>query len=190
MGTIVDALNDMEDMIDKINSGELDGTSTVVQSDFDALRDKITGTISGADFNGIALLDSSQWGTGQIDANGNVYIQSSKNGGFNITFHPVDTPSSGVAWSDLTGADLGASGTRATQLSYVQSLQSEMSAVLDVYQGKEDSLQSQQLNLESQAQLLDQAAQLRKPSDPDYSLEQLLADLVARTTGTLFDSNG
>ncbi|WP_319584726.1 flagellin [uncultured Pseudodesulfovibrio sp.] len=190
MATIMDALNDMEDMIDQINSGELDGTSSVVQSDFDALRDKITGAISAADFNGIAVLDSTQWGTDQIDSNGNVYIQSSKDGGFNITFHSVDTPSSGVAWSDLDGTDLGAVGTRATQLGYVQSLQSEMSAIQDMYESKEDSLQSQQLNLESQAQLLDQAAQLRKPSDPDYSLEQLLADLVARTTGTIFDSNG
>jgi flagellin len=190
MATVMDALNDMEDIIDRIDSGELSGSSTVVQSDFNALRDKITGVISNADFNGIALLDSSQWGTDQIDADGNVYIQSSKSGGFNITFHSVDTPSSGVAWSDLAGADLGDSGDRATQLSYVQSLQSEMSAILDMYEGKEDSLQSQQLHLESQAQLLDQAAQLRKPSDPDYSIEQLLADLVARTTGTLFDDNG
>ncbi|WP_207262088.1 flagellin [Desulfovibrio sp. Huiquan2017] len=190
MATITDALNDMEDMIDRINSNELDGTSSVVQSDFDALRDKISGIVSNSDFNGIALLDSSQWGTDQIDANGNVYIQSSKNGGFNITFHSVDTPSSGVAWTDLTGADLGDSGTRATQLGYVQSLQSEMSAIQDMYEGKADSLQSQQISLESQAQLLDQAAQLRKPSDQDYSLEQLLADLIIRDTGTILDGTG
>jgi flagellin len=190
MATIMDALNDMEDIIDRIDSGELSGSSAVVQGDFDALRDKITGTISAADFNGIAVLDSSQWDTDQIDANGNVYIQSSKDGGFNITFHSVDSPSGGVGWSDLDGTVLDDGTDRATQLSYVQTLQSEMSAILDMYGSKEDSLQSQQLNLESQAQLLDQAAQLRKPSDPNYSLEQLLADLVARSTGTIFDGNG
>ena len=190
MATVVDALQDMEDMIDQINSGELDGTSAVVQADYDALVDKIEGTISNADFNGIAVLDSTQWNTDQIDANGNVYIQSSKDGGFNITFHSIDDPSSGVNWSDLSGAALGAAGTRATQLGYVQSLQSEMESILSVYQGKEDSLQSQELQLQSQAQLLDQAAQLRKPSDPNYSLEQLLADLIARETGTIFDGNG
>ncbi|WP_316900667.1 flagellin [Pseudodesulfovibrio indicus] len=190
MATIVDALNDMENMIDQINSGELDGTSSVVQADYDALRDKITGAISGADFNGIAVLDSDQWGTDQIDANGNVFIQSSKDGGFNITFHSVDTPSSGVNWADLDGTALAVDGTRATQLGYVQSLQSEMSSIMNVYEGKEDSLQSQQLNLESQSQLLDQAAQIRKPSDPDYSLEQLLADLIARQTGTIYDGTG
>jgi flagellin len=190
MATIVDAVNDMEDMIDKINSGELDGSSAVVQSDYDALRDKITGAISGADYNGIAMLDSSQWDTSQIDANGNVYIQSSANGGFDITFHSVDAPSSGVNWSDLDGTDLGDAGTRATQLGYVQTLQSEMESILDVYQGKEDSLQSQEIQLQSQAQLLDKAAQMRMPSDPDYSLEKLLADLVAEQLGSIVDSTG
>jgi flagellin len=189
MATIVDALNDMEDMIDRIDSGELDGTSSVVQGDFDALADKISGVVSNADFNGIALLNSSQWDTDQIDSDGNVYIQSSKDGGFNITFHSVDTPSGGVGWADLDGAALGADGTRATQLGYVQSLQSEMTAITDMYGGKEDSLQAQQLSLESQAQLLDQAAQLRKPSNPEYSLEQLLADLIVRDTGTIFDGS-
>ncbi len=190
MGVIVDALEDMEEIIDKINNGELDGTSTVVQGDYNALRDKITGTISGADFNGIAVLDSTKWNTDQIDANGNVFIQANKDGGFNITFHSVDDPSSGTNWSDLAGADLAAVGTRATQLGYVQDLKSEMDTILDMYESKEDSLSSQKTALLSQAQILDGAAQLRKPSDPQYSLEKLLADLVARTTGTLVDNSG
>ncbi len=190
MAVIVDALEDMEDIIDKINEGELDGSSAVVQSDYNSLRDKITGTISGADFNGIAVLDSTQWDTSQIDANGNVFIQSSKDGGFNITFHSVDDPSSGTNWTDLAGADLAAVGTRATQLGYVQSLKSEMDSILSMYKSKEDSLQSQETALQSQAQILDGAAQLRKPSDPNYSLEKLLADLIARTTGTLVDNSG
>ncbi|BCS87095.1 flagellin [Pseudodesulfovibrio sediminis] len=190
MATINDALNDMEDIIDQIDSGELDGTSAVVQADYTALRDKITGAISNADYNGIAVLDSSQWDTNQIDADGNVYIQSSGSGGFNITFHSVDDPSNGVNWSDLDGAALGVDGTRATQLGYVQSLQSEMSAIMELYDGKVDSLQSQETSLQGQAQLLDQAAQARMPSDPDYSLEKLLADLILKNTGTLVDSSG
>lgn len=190
MATIVTALDDLEDIIDKINTGELTGSSAVVQSDYNALRDKITGTISGSDFNGIAVLDSSQWGTSQIDANGNVFIQSSKSGGFNITFHSVDDPSSGTDWTDLDGGALGDAGTRATQLGYVQSLKAEMESILDMYGSKENSLESQQTSLLSQAQILDGAAQMRKPSDPDYSLEKLLADLVAQTTGSIYDGTG
>ena len=147
-------------------------------------------TISGADFNGIAVLDSTQWGTSQIDSNGNVFIQSSKSGGFNVTFHSVDNPSSGTNWSDLDGSVLNDVGTRATQLGYVQTLKSEMGSILDMYGSKESSLLSQETALQSQAQILDQAAQLRKPSAPDYSLEKLLADLVARNTGSLFDNLG
>jgi len=188
MATIVDALADMEDIIDKIDTGELDQTSSVVQADYNALRDKITGTISNSDFNGIALLDGSQWGTNQIDSNGNVYIQTSDDGGFNVTFHNVDD----YSWSSLVGSELdnSAAGDRAAQLALVRSFKGDMEAILSMYEGKEDSLQSQQTHLQSQAQLLDQAAQMRKPSDPNYSLEQLLADLIARDTGTIFSSSG
>lgn len=188
MATIVDALADMEDIIDKIDSGELSQTSAVVQADYEALRDKITGIVSNSDYNGIALLDGSAWDTSQIDANGNVHIQSSKDGGFNVTFHNVD----GTNWAALIGSQLDDSGggDRAAQLALVRSYKSDMEAILSMYESKEDSLQSQELHLQSQAQLLDQAAQMRKPSDPDYSLEQLLADLVAKNTGNLIDSSG
>lgn len=187
MATIVDALNDMEDIIDKINTGELDETSAVVQADYDALRDKITGIISSSDYNGIALLDGSQWDTNQIDANGNVHIQTSDDGGFNITFHDIDD----YNWAVLQGSELDdGAADLATQLATVQSYLSDMEAVLDVYKGKESSLGAQQLQLESQAQLLDQAAQMRKPNDPNYSLEKLLADLVAEQLGTLVNSSG
>jgi flagellin len=190
MATISTALRDMEEIIDKINSGELDGSSSVVQGDYNALRDKITGVISDTDFNGISMLDSSKWGTEQIDSGGKVFIQSSTGGGFDISFHSVDTPASGVDWADLSGADLGADGTRATQLGYVQTLASEMESIQDMYQSKEDSLSSQELSLQSQAQILDNAAQLRKPSDPGYTLEKLLADLILRDSGTIIDSQG
>ncbi|MGL1862464.1 MAG: flagellin [Pseudodesulfovibrio sp.] len=188
MATIVDALGDMEDIIDKINTGELDATSAVVQADYDALRDKITGTISNSDFNGIALLDGTQWDTDQIDTNGNVFIQSNKSSGFNITFHNVDD----YDWASLQGSELddASGGDIAAQLANVQSYLGDMEAIVDMYGSKEDSLESQTMHLQSQAQLLDQAAQMRKPSDPTYSLEQLLADLVARSTGSIFDSSG
>lgn len=188
MSTIVDALESMESIIEDIEAGNLLATSSVVQADYDALRDKITGLISSTDFNGIYMLDSAQWGTEQISSGGQVYIQSSKDGGFNIAFHAVDQGSSSTNWSDLSGAALN--GSLAAQKSYVDDLKSWASSIEDMYQVKEDNLASQQTALESQAQLLDSAAQLRKPSDPDYSLEKLLADLIVRDTGTIFDSNG
>jgi len=186
MATIVDALNDMEDIIDKIDTGELDGSSAVVQADYDALKEKITGTISNSDFNGIALLDGTKWGTNQIDANGNVYIQSSKEGGFNITFHNVEAEN----WAGLDKTKLAVPADRADQLALVQSLQSDMNAVLDVYEGKEDSLKSQELHLQSQSQILDKAAQLRMPESGTADLEKLIADLVAKNLGDIINTVG
>lgn len=188
MSTIVDALESMESIIEDIEAGNLVATSSVVQADYDALRDKITGIISSTDYNGIYMLDSSQWGTDQITAGGQVYIQSSTDGGFDISFHAVDDGSSSTNWSDLSGAALD--GFLATQKSYVDDLKSWAGAIEDMYEVKEDNLESQQVQLESQAQLLDSAAQMRKPSDPDYSLEKLLADLIIRETGTIYDTNG
>ena len=188
MSTIVDALESMESIIEDIESGSLLATSSVVQADYDALRDKITGIISSTDYNGIYMLDSAQWGTDQISSGGQVYIQSSKDGGFNISFHAVDGGSSSTDWSDLSGAALV--GNLAEQKSFVDDLKSWAGSIEDMYSVKEDGLESQQVQLDSQAQLLDSAAQMRKPSDPDYSLEKLLADLIIRETGTIYDTNG
>ncbi|QGY41332.1 flagellin [Pseudodesulfovibrio cashew] len=188
MATIVDTLEEMEDMIADIEAGTLDATSSVVQGDFDDLRDKITGLISSTDYNGIYVLDSSQWGTEQITSTGEVHIQSNEGDGFNINFNAVDSGSGSVDWADLSGAALD--GSLATQKSYVDNLKQWASSIADIYDSKEDSLVSQQLQLESQAQLLDNAAQMRKPSDPDYSLEKLLADLIVRNTGTIIDTDG
>jgi flagellin len=188
MSTIVDTLGEMEEMISDIEAGNLDATSSVVQGDYDDLRDKITGLISSTDYNGIYFLDSTQWGTEQISSAGAVHLQSNQDDGFNINFNAVDAGSSSVDWSDLSGAALN--GQLATQKSYVDNLKQWSSSVEDMYRIKEDSLANQQVQLESQAQLLDSAAQMRKPSDPNYSLEKLLADLIIRETGTLFDTNG
>lgn len=190
MSTITDSLREMEEIAEKVKSGEYDGTAASVQSDYNQLRDKIISIYENTDFNGIYMLDSGKWDTDQIDSSGNVYIQSSKDGGFNITFHAVDDATSSYDWTDLDGADLAAAGTTDTQLQILDNLKTEMDIIQDLYDSKVSTLQSQQVSLEGQAQLLDQAAQLRKPSDPNYSLEKLLADLVAQQVGTIVDSSG
>lgn len=188
MSTIVDTLGEMEDMIADIEAGNLDPTNTVVQDNYDDLRDKITGLISSTDYNGIYFLDSSQWGTEQIDSSGSVHLQSNTDDGFNINFIAVDGGTGSVDWADLSGAALD--GALATQKANVDSLKSWAGSIEDMYESRSDALTNQKVNLESQAQLLDSAVQMRKPSDPNYSLEKLLADLIARDTGTLFDTSG
>lgn len=183
-GEIKTALDEMEDIIDKINSGELDGTSTVVQNEYDELATKINGIISGTDFNGIYMLDSTKWGTEQINSSGAVYIQSQKDGGFNITFNAMNSLDN---LGDLDGSVLGADGTRATQLSYVQSLQSDVEAIVDRYASKESSLNYQASSLESQAVVLDQAVENRRSSE--LSAEQILLNLILGDTGKIVDES-
>jgi flagellin len=180
---ISDALADMEDIIDKINQGELSAGSTVVQADYDALRDKITGLISSTDYNGIYMLDGSQWGTDQIDSNGNVWIQAYKDGGFDVTFHNLD----GIDWTQLSGAELNTDIN--TQLAYVQSYASDVNAILDNYASKQSSLEYQQTQLSSQADLLDQAVANRSPETSALSTEQLLLNLILSETGRIVDES-
>ncbi len=181
---ISDALQDMEDIIDQINLGELSASSGVVQADYDALRDKIKGLVSSTDYNGIAVLDGSQWGTDQIDANGNVYIQSNKNGGFNVTFHNLD----GINWDNLDGSALD--GSLAAQLAFVQSFQQDIDAVESVYSTKLSSLQNQQTQLLAQADLLDQAVDNRMSSASGMTTEQILLNLILGDTGSIVDESG
>ena len=182
---IKDALASMEDIIDKINAGELSAGSATVQAEYDALRDKITGIISGTDYNGISMLDSTKWGTDQISATGAVSIQGLKNAAFDINFTALD----GYGWSSLKGSDLADAGTRATQLSQVESLSSDIDAVLGTYESREASLEFQQQSLESQAGLLDQAVTARRQSTTTTDLEQLLVNLLLKETGSLVDSS-
>lgn len=180
---ISNALSDMEDIIDSINEGELSASSAVVQADYEALRDKVTGLVSGTDYNGIAMLDSSQWGTDQIDATGNVWIQAFKDGGFNVTFNALDTKN----WSGLDGGDLETD--LSGQLALVQSLASDIDAVLDQYSSKVSSLDYQQTQLESQATILDQAVEARR-QDPTLSAEQALLNLILAGSGSLLNESG
>lgn len=185
---ILDALSAMGDIIDKINSGELIASDSSVQADYDALRDQITGIYESTDYNGIYMLDSSRWGSDQINSSGQVYIQAFKDGGFNVTFHAVDDPVSGSSWSDLQGSSL------ATDISgqelLVDDFISAITTIDDLYQNRESMLESQASSLENQATLLDQAVEARRQNTTSLSVENLLVDLILKDSGGLLDEQG
>ena len=176
---INDALSSMEDIIDKINAGELSASSSVVQADYDALRDQITGIMESTDYNGIYMLDSTRWDTDQIDTNGRVYIQAYKDGGMYVTFHDLNA----IDWSQLDGADLATD--LSGQLALVESYSSDIATILDVYTGKQESLEYQATQLEAQSDLLTQAATARRQSST--SAEDALLSLLLSGSGTLLD---
>ena len=179
---IASALADMDDIIDRINEGELSASDSAVQEEYDSLKSKIQGIISNTDFNGIYVLDSSQWGTEQIDSSGNVYIQAYKDGGFNVTMHAVDS----LNFAGLDGASLASDLSGQTSL--VDSLQSDVDSYVDTYATKLTSLQNQRASLENQADILYQAVDARRPSS-NVSAEQFLMNLIFGDSGSIVDTD-
>jgi flagellin len=190
VGTIKTTLKEMESLAQQIKDGDLT-YSTSVATQYNALRDKIVGIVESTLYNGIALLDSGEWGTEQIDSSGRVHIQSSlsadpNSGGFDVTFQALDT----IPWStQLSGTDLGAAGTLQTQLDRLSGYIGDMTTQEELYSQREDGLTYQATALESQADLLAQAAEARRQT-PTLSLEEILIRLLMRNTGTLVDENG
>lgn len=187
VGTIKTTLKEMESIAQQIKEGDLTYSASVA-SEYNALRDKIVGIVESTLFNEIALLDSSEWGTEQIDSSGNVHIQSNLSGdpqygGFDVTFRPLDT----VPWSTLSGTALNNPTTLQSQLEILSGFIGDMTTQEELYTERQDGLTSQAVSLEAQAYLLDQAVEARRQT-PTLSLEEILIRLLLRDTGTLLDA--
>ncbi len=179
---IEDALEQMSDIIEKVDSGDLDPTDATVKADYDGYRDQIKSIISNTDYNSIFFLDSSQWDTEQIDSSGNVYIQAYKNGGFNVTFYPLDD----INWDALLSGEL--STDLSNQRTLVASYTGDIQTYLDLYERRQSSLEFQQTELESQAELLEQAALARRQSTlPELTAQDLLLSLILGDSGRILD---
>lgn len=179
------ALGDMQQIIDDINSGTLSGSSTVVKENYLNLKNQILGYIANTEYNGIYMLDSSKWGTEQIDTNGNVYIQAFNNGGFNVNFQDVDN----LDFASLDETVLGNTAGRNAQSALLDSLSSTIDSIYDFYDSRESSLTSQAAQLKSQSSILAQAAETRR-QNPSQSLDSLLLDLATQDTGSLLNESG
>jgi flagellin len=188
VGIIKSTLEEMQALAKQIKDGDLTYSANVA-SQYNALRDKITGTIESTMHNGIYLLDSAKWGTSQIDSQGNVFIQAypkGAGGGFDVTFQQLDK--TGLAGLSGTGLSDSPSGSLQAELDKLSGYVGDMKTLEDIYRQRRDGLHYQSAALESQADLLDQAVEARKQT-PSLSLEEILLRLLMRNTGTLFDQN-
>lgn len=182
------ALSDMQDIIDAIEEDSSLASDPDIQADYNALRDQIISIVEGSDYNGIYMLDNKQWGTEQINANGQVYIQAYKNGGFDLTFQPMGDDADGIQWSSLIGANLETDF--ATQRDLVSDYSGKVQTIKDIYEGRQSSLEFQQTELEKQSDLLEQAAQARRQSTSSgLTPEQLLLSLLLGDSGRLLDES-
>jgi flagellin len=184
-GQIQSALNEMEEIIEKINAGELDATNATVQENYNDLRNKIQGVVENTDYNGIYMLDQSKWGTEQISSSGKVYIHADDDGGFNVNFYPMDEANSDLNWSNLQGSSLETD--LSGQQALVDEYQGQVSTIHDMYENKEGTLSAQAASLNNQADILDQAVQSRMTTT--LSTEQILLDLILGDTGGIIDES-
>lgn len=185
VSTIKITLEEMEALAKKVDAGDISAASA--QAEYNGLRVKIKSIVENTKYNNIALLDSTKWDTGQIDASGNVHIQSFLDGGFDVTFRPLDS----LSWDSLDGTelDVGAGGDLQGQLTLLSGFITDMTTVEDIYSRRRDGLDYQAAGLESQADLLDQAVEARRHA-PALSLEEILLRLLFRDSGTVMDSIG
>ena len=190
VSTIKGLLEEMETLAKSVQTKISGGGSITLEdkADYNALRERITSSIESTRYNSIALLDKSQWpGIEQISADGKVHIQGFPDGGFDLNFRALNEANSAFAWSDLDGdnlvADLG--GQILTLSGYI----GDMTLIEDIYSNRQDGLEFQAASLVSQADLLDQAVEARRQT-PTRSLEQILLDLLSRSSGTIVDETG
>ncbi|NCC26072.1 MAG: hypothetical protein EOM25_12900 [Deltaproteobacteria bacterium] len=186
VATIKSTLKEMESLAKAVKEGDLT-YSAGVAAEYNALRDKITAIIEDTEYNGIALLDGGRWGTDQIDAQGNVFVQAFLNGGFNTTFRALDE----VAWSDLKGGDLDPadSAKLQAQIDTLSGFVGDMGTVEDIYSNRQSGLESQGTALRAQAELLDQAVEARRHT-PALSLEEIILRLLFGSSGSLLNQTG
>ncbi|MFP4167670.1 MAG: flagellin [Desulfonatronovibrionaceae bacterium] len=185
VGQIQSALNEMEEVIEKINAGELDASSSTVQENYNDLRNKIQGLVEDTDYNGIYMLDKNKWGTEQISAEGKVYIHADDDGGFNVNFYPMNEEDSDLNWSDLQGSELETD--LSGQQALVDEFQGQVNTIYDMYENKEGTLKSQEASLNNQADILDQAVRSRMTTS--LSVEQILLDLILGDSGSIINES-
>jgi flagellin len=185
VGQIQSSLNEMEEIIEKINAGELDASSATVQENYNDLRNKVQGLVEDTDYNGIYMLDKNKWGTEQISAEGKVYIHSDDDGGFNVNFYPMNEEDSDLNWSELEGSKLETD--LSGQQALVDEYQGTVSTIHDMYENKEGSLSAQAASLNNQADILDQAVQSRMTST--LSVEQILLEIILGDSGGIIDES-
>ena len=203
--TVREKLERMQEIATGVGNGTL--TASAVSAEYDSLYSEIQGAIRSPSFNGINLLDSSNWASdervtlsgtsGNPGAVGKIHIQAG-NEGFDLVLFDMKFLADGNFSGDLSslsGLDMAsatdltnttAATTSATELSelvsYVKTFES-------AYEGRSTNLNSQASSLASQAAIMDTAAKTRESSNDSRSLEQLLLDYIAKQSGSLINTS-
>jgi flagellin len=181
--TVNTALTRMKELA----QGVADGTMTVseAQTEYASLAKEIDGTIAAASYNGIKLLDGSQWSSDErvevSGSSGNIEIQAGTDG-FTLALRNLASLKGAFSISQIASAS--AAGSAVTMLSghiaTVDTIESN-------YEGRLSVLESHAASLTAQAEIMETAARTRERSNDGRTVEELLLDLLLRNTGTITD---
>ena len=176
-GNIAGQLKEAYELAEKYR----DAPSADLMAQYVAINNNIKNIIQNTKYNGIALLDGSDWHKdSRLSVFGNaasVHIQAGDSG-FPLTF------------SNMSGTIPLPRPNAPTALTVLNTLQSSAQTLADLYSGRAGSLQSQAGSLQSQAKILEEAAAQRAKTPVPSSTENILLNLILRDTGGIFSGKG
>ena len=189
--SIKSALTEMKSVADKVAAGTL--TAAAGQTLYDSLRSQISGIVSSTSYNGIKLLDGTNWSgderittTGATPTAGSVKIQAGTNT-FDLTLVNVNTNDYATQAGAAALADAATAATTSTTLS--QRITS-FGAIADLYTSRATSLDGHATALSNQAEILATAATNQEKTNTSKTTEELLLDVLLRNTGSVVDTSG
>lgn len=193
MNSIKDILADMKDIADEVAAGTM--TTANAKPLYKSLRDEMRGIISSTSYNGISLLDGTNWGTDSrmttsgsgTTLSGSLRIQSGSDG-FDLAL--LDMKSDLYNAYDDGTADLANAAAAAATATRLSTDSTTVTTIADLYAGRSSSIAGHSAALAKQADIMDAAAIVREKGNDGRTTEELLLDLILRASGTLVDENG
>ena len=192
--SVAETLNEMQTLIQAVRNNEM--TAAAATPTYQGLAEKLTSTIEGAHYNGIALLDKTSWDdddrlTKVSDSTATVSIQV---GGTASTFTLRDIS----AMKDLANVDLEAANSIldqdisdiATNLGIANSLSSGFQSLAGTYTSESKFLDKQAETL-TQAALRAQSSTINSPETglTEDRMKTILIDMLLREQGKLVDTS-
>ncbi|CAK7002296.1 MAG: hypothetical protein DELT_00079 [Desulfovibrio sp.] len=195
--SIGETLSEMQTLVQAYQSGQLsDGEA---QTAFTSLARNLSATVSGAQYNGISLMDADGWNDERLTVNGSTATLSIQMGASATTFSLHDLSSLKNLESVVLTDEKTADGLLSLTETLSKSL-STASTIASGYQALAGSYTSQAKAMESQAEILSKTAERavseagKHPSDiaaPDTekTINTILMDMLLRDSGKLVDTS-
>lgn len=168
-------------------TGMADGAEKdALKAEYLSLSGKITSSIEGTRFNGINVLDGTDWASYEsITLNGETGKLSLHAGGApgELTLYDLKTYKNAFTAADLL--DDTTLGVTASSLEQFSGLVERMT---ESYEARAALLGSESASLQRRADILDEATGRAKPGD-EGSLRDILVDILMRDSGSVLDGS-